>query len=41
VAAGVGITWRAGRRELITMTALELLSGIGVTAGMRGMRPDL
>ena len=30
VAAGVGITWRAGRRELITMTVLEVLSGIGV-----------
>jgi ATP-binding cassette subfamily B protein len=30
VAAGVGITWRAGRRELITMAVLELLSGIGV-----------
>jgi ATP-binding cassette subfamily B protein len=30
VAAGVGITWRAGRRELITMAVLEVLSGIGV-----------
>ena len=30
MAAGVGITWRAGRRELITMTVLEVLSGIGV-----------
>jgi len=26
VAAGVGITWRAGRRELITIAALEVLS---------------
>ena len=32
VAAGVGITWRAGRRELITIAALEVLSGIGVAA---------
>jgi ATP-binding cassette, subfamily B, bacterial len=32
VAAGVGITWRAGRRELIIMAVLELLSGIGVGA---------
>ena len=32
VAAGLAITWRAGRRELITMTALEVLSGIGVAA---------
>ncbi len=32
VAAGVAITWRAGRRELITIAALELLSGIGVAA---------
>jgi ATP-binding cassette subfamily B protein len=32
VAAGVGITWRAGRRELTTMAALELFSGIGVAA---------
>src|SRR5215470_9342125 len=32
VAAGLGITWRAGRRELITMTALEMVSGIGVAA---------
>jgi ATP-binding cassette subfamily B protein len=32
VRAGLAITWRAGRRELITMTALELLSGIGVAA---------
>ena len=30
VAAGVGIAWRAGRRELITMAALEVVSGIGV-----------
>jgi ATP-binding cassette subfamily B protein len=30
VAAGVAITWRAGRRELITIAGLELLSGIGV-----------
>jgi hypothetical protein len=32
VAAGLAITWRAGRRELITMAVLELLSGIGVAA---------
>src|SRR6266496_2135944 len=32
VAAGLGITWRAGRRELITMAVLELLSGVGVAA---------
>src|SRR5215472_3545484 len=32
VAAGLAITWRAGRRELIVMVALELLSGIGVAA---------
>jgi ATP-binding cassette, subfamily B, bacterial len=32
VAAGLTICWRAGRRELITMTALEVLSGIGVAA---------
>ena len=32
VAAGLAITWRAGRHELITMTALEVLSGIGVAA---------
>jgi hypothetical protein len=32
VAAGVGITWRAGRRELITIAALEVLSGVGVAA---------
>src|SRR5258708_39498438 len=40
VGAGLVITWRAGRRELITMTALEVLSGIGVAAevvvGRRG-----
>ncbi|HEY6296354.1 MAG TPA: hypothetical protein VIX15_11870, partial [Streptosporangiaceae bacterium] len=30
VTAGLAITWRAGRRELITLAALELLSGIGV-----------
>lgn len=30
VAAGTGITWRAGRREMITMVALEVLAGIGV-----------
>ena len=30
VAAGLAITWRAGRRELITMAVLELLSGVGV-----------
>jgi len=30
VAAGIAITWRAGRRELITMAVLELLSGVGV-----------
>src|SRR6266566_3033403 len=32
VAAGVGITWRAGRRELITMALLEVRSGVGVAA---------
>ena len=32
VGAGLAITWRAGRRELITMIALEVLSGIGVAA---------
>ena len=32
VTAGVAITWQAGRRELIIMTALEALSGIGVAA---------
>ncbi len=32
VAAGLGITWRAGRRELTTMAVLELLSGVGVAA---------
>jgi hypothetical protein len=32
VAAGLTICWRAGRRELIIMTALEVLSGIGVAA---------
>jgi ATP-binding cassette subfamily B protein len=32
VAAGLGITWRAGRRELIIMAVLELLSGVGVAA---------
>src|ERR1700689_2085066 len=32
VAAGVAITWHAGRRELITMAVLELLSGVGVAA---------
>ena len=32
VGAGLAITWRAGRRELITMTALEVLSGVGVAA---------
>src|ERR1700733_13774394 len=32
VAAGVAITWRAGRRELITIAALEVLSGVGVAA---------
>jgi ATP-binding cassette, subfamily B, bacterial len=30
--AGLAIAWRAGRRELITMTSLEVLSGIGVAA---------
>jgi len=28
VAAGVAITWRAGRRELLIMAALELLAGL-------------
>ena len=31
VAAGVEITWRAGRRELITIAALEVLSGVGAS----------
>lgn len=32
VTAGVAITWQAGRRELIIITALEVLSGVGVAA---------
>ena len=32
VRAGLTISWHAGRRELITMAVLELLSGIGVAA---------
>jgi hypothetical protein len=32
VAAGLAITWHAGRRELITMAVLEVLSGVGVAA---------
>jgi ATP-binding cassette subfamily B protein len=32
VAAGLAITWRAGRRELIVIAVLELLSGVGVAA---------
>src|SRR5580692_9796494 len=32
VAGGVAICWRAGRRELITLGVLELLSGAGVAA---------
>jgi ABC-type multidrug transport system fused ATPase/permease subunit len=32
VAAGVALCWRAGRRELITIGVLELLSGVGVAA---------
>ena len=32
VAAGLAITWHAGRRELVTMAALEVLSGVGVAA---------
>jgi ATP-binding cassette, subfamily B, bacterial len=32
VAAGLKICWRAGPRELITMTLLEVLSGVGVAA---------
>src|SRR5580693_2739411 len=32
VAAGVAITWQAGRRELATMAVLEVLSGVGVAA---------
>jgi hypothetical protein len=32
VAAGIAICWRAGRRELITLGVLELLSGAGVAA---------
>jgi ATP-binding cassette, subfamily B, bacterial len=30
VAAALAITWRAGRRELITIAVLEVLSGVGV-----------
>lgn len=30
VAAALAITWRAGRRELITIAFLEVLSGVGV-----------
>jgi hypothetical protein len=30
VAAGLAITWRPGRRELITMAVLELFSEVGV-----------
>src|SRR5579864_4896866 len=36
VAAGIGICWRAGRRELITLGVLELLSGAGVRGGGGG-----
>jgi len=32
VAAGVAITWHAGRSELITMGVLELVSGVGLAA---------
>jgi ATP-binding cassette, subfamily B, bacterial len=32
VAAAVTICWRAGRRELITIALLEVLSGVGVAA---------
>ena len=32
VAAGLAITWQAGRRELIVIAVLEALSGIGVAA---------
>jgi ATP-binding cassette subfamily B protein len=32
VAAGLAITWHAGRRELITVGVLELVSGAGVAA---------
>ena len=32
VTAGVAITWQAGRRELIIMTVLKGLSGVGVAA---------
>ena len=32
VAEGIAICWRAGRRELITLGVLELLSGAGVAA---------
>jgi hypothetical protein len=38
VAAGVAITWHAGRRELTTMAVLELLSGAGVCASSRRAR---
>jgi ATP-binding cassette subfamily B protein len=32
VAAGLAITWHADRRDLITMAALELFSGVGIAA---------
>ena len=32
VGAAIALCWRAGRRELITMGVLELLSGAGVAA---------
>jgi hypothetical protein len=32
VAAAVTICWRAGRRELITIALLEVVSGVGVAA---------
>jgi len=32
VAAAIALCWRAGRRQLITMGVLELLSGVGVAA---------
>lgn len=40
VAAGVGITWRAGRRELATIAVLEVLSGVGVAAEAEQARAD-
>ncbi len=43
VAAGLGITWRAGRRELTAMAVLELLSGVAaeVVVGRRALEAIL